>query len=232
MLSANGMSAYPILYSFRRCPYAMRARLALIVSDRICELREVVLRDKPRDMLAASAKGTVPVLVNLDGQVLDESIDIMLWALNQHDPEGWLRPELGDLQTMLDLIAQFDQEFKYHLDRYKYAERYPGTNPQTHQAAGAVYLARLNAQLSETQHLFGDRLSLADMAIAPFVRQFAHSDQTWFSQQPWLQLQTWLDRLIGSEIYSQAMQKYPKWESGQAGVRFPAVPEPGSQSSP
>jgi len=206
----------------------------LIVSDRICELREVVLRDKPRDMLAASAKGTVPVLVNLDGQVLDESIDIMLWALNQHDPEGWLRPDLGDLQTMLDLIAQFDQEFKYHLDRYKYAERYPGANPQTHRAAGATYLARLNAQLSETQHLFGDRLSLADMAIAPFVRQFAHSDQTWFSQQPWLQLQTWLDRLIGSEIYSQAMQKYPKWESHQAGVRFPAVPEtePGSQSSP
>jgi len=232
MLLANGMSAYPILYSFRRCPYAMRARLALIVSDRICELREVVLRDKPRDMLAASAKGTVPVLVDLGGQVLDESIDIMLWALNQHDPEGWLRPDLGDLQTMLDLIAQFDQEFKYHLDRYKYAERYPGANPQTHRAAGATYLARLNAQLSETQHLFGDRLSLADMAIAPFVRQFAHSDQTWFSQQPWLQLQTWLDRLIGSEIYSQAMQKYPKWESNQAGVRFPAVPEPGSQSSP
>jgi len=232
MLSGKAMSAYPILYSFRRCPYAMRARLALIVSDRICELREVVLRDKPRDMLAASAKGTVPVLVNLDGQVLDESIDIMLWALNQHDPEGWLRPDLGDLQTMLDLIAQFDQEFKYHLDRYKYAERYPGANPQTHRAAGATYLARLNAQLSETQHLFGDRLSLADMAIAPFVRQFAHSDQTWFSQQPWLQLQTWLDRLIGSEIYSQAMQKYPKWESHQAGVRFPAMPEPGSQSSP
>ncbi len=232
MLSGKAMSAYPILYSFRRCPYAMRARLALIVSDRVCELREVVLRDKPRDMLAASAKGTVPVLVDLDGQVLDESIDIMLWALNQHDPEGWLRPELGDLQTMLDLIAQFDQEFKYHLDRYKYAERYPGANPQTHRAAGATYLARLNAQLSETQHLFGDRLSLADMAIAPFVRQFAHADQTWFSQQPWLQLQTWLDRLIGSEIYSQAMQKYPKWESHQAGVRFPAVPEPGSQSSP
>lgn len=233
MQAAKGMSAYPILYSFRRCPYAMRARLALIVSDRVCELREVVLRDKPQEMLAASAKGTVPVLVNLDGQVLDESLDIMLWALNQHDPQGWLTPEQGDLQTMLDLIAQFDQEFKYHLDRYKYAERYPGTNSQTHRAEGAVYLARLNAQLSETQYLFGDRLSLADMAIAPFVRQFAHTDQTWFSQQPWLQLQAWLDGVIESEIYIQAMQKHPKWESNQAGVRFPTVPkiEPDSEFS-
>jgi glutathione S-transferase len=228
MLSVKGMSADPILYSFRRCPYAMRARLALIVSDRVCELREVVLRDKPQEMLAASAKGTVPVLVDPDGQVLDESLDIMLWALNQHDPQGWLTPERGDLQTMLDLIAQFDQEFKYHLDRYKYAERYPGTDPHIHQAEGAGYLARLNAQLSETQHLFGDRISLADMAIAPFVRQFAHTDQTWFSQQPWLALQAWLERLLASEIYTQAMQKYPKWESGQPGVRFPAQQETGS----
>ncbi len=218
---AEGVLSYPILYSFRRCPYAMRARLAVMVSDRVCELREVVLRNKPPEMLAASPKGTVPVLIDLDGQVLDESIDIMLWALKHHDPHGWLAPEFGSLDAMLHLIKQFDQEFKFHLDRYKYAERYPNTNAQTHRTEGAVYLERLNAQLQETLYLFGSRIALADMAIAPFVRQFAHADQSWFGEQPWPQLQTWLATLIESALYTRVMKKYPPWESEQAGIRFP-----------
>ncbi|PSB01873.1 glutathione S-transferase [Merismopedia glauca] len=227
------MTAYPILYSFRRCPYAMRARLALAVSDRVCELREVVLADKPQEMLKVSPKGTVPVLIDTEGRVLDESIDIMLWALSQHDPEKWLKPELGSLESMLEAIAQFDLGFKYHLDRYKYPNRYgayklagsaphEGTDAQSHQSEASLYLERLNAQLSATKYLFGNRVTLADMAIAPFIRQFAHVDLDWFNQQQWQYLQAWLARFIESDLFSRIMQKYPKWESGNLGVLFPA----------
>ncbi|MBD1829876.1 glutathione S-transferase [Microcoleus vaginatus GB1-A2] len=217
------MSAtYPILYSFRRCPYAMRARLALMVSNRVCELREVVLRDKPQEMFEVSAKGTVPILIDVDGRVLDQSIDIMLWALRQHDPEKWLMPQQGSLAEMLELIALFDNGFKYHLDRYKYPDRYPGVEAQVHRYEGSLYLGRLNAQLSATKYLFGNNVALADMAIAPFVRQFAHTDRAWFNQQPWPPLQAWLAAFTDSQIYSSVMEKYPKWESGNAGVIFPS----------
>jgi glutathione S-transferase len=217
------MSAkYPILYSFRRCPYAMRARLALMVSHRVCELREVVLRDKPQEMLQVSAKGTVPILIDVDGRVLDQSIDIMLWALRQHDPEKWLMPEQGSVAEMLELIALFDEGFKYHLDRYKYPDRYPGVDAQAHRHEGSLYLGRLSAQLSATKYLFGNNVALADMAIAPFVRQFAHRDRAWFNEQPWPGLQAWLARFTESQIYSSVMQKYPPWQSGNAGVIFPS----------
>jgi len=217
------MSAtYPILYSFRRCPYAMRARLALMVSNRVCELREVVLRDKPQEMLQVSAKGTVPILIDVDGRVLDQSIDIMLWALRQYDPEKWLMPQQGSVADMLELIALFDQGFKYHLDRYKYPDRYPGVDAQAQRDEGSLYLGRLNAHLSATKYLFGNNVALADMAIAPFVRQFAHTDRAWFNQQPWSGLQAWLAWFTESQIYSSVMQKYPKWESGSAGVVFPS----------
>lgn len=223
---ATPASAYPVLYSFRRCPYAMRARLALLVSCQNCELREVVLRDKPQEMLAASAKATVPVLVTPDGQVLDESLDIMLWALQQHDPEHWLGPQQGSRAAMIALIAQCDGEFKYHLDRYKYPERYKNgdenVDAQTHRTAGAAFLAQLNAQLSATPYLFGAHAALADMAIAPFVRQFARTNQDWFSIQPWPRLQAWLSAIVDAERYERIMQKYPRWESGTAGVCFPA----------
>jgi len=215
------MSAtYPILYSFRRCPYAMRARLALMVSNRVCELREVVLRDKPQEMLQVSAKGTVPILIDVEGRVLDQSIDIMLWALEQHDPEKWLIPEQGSVAEMLALIAEFDGGFKYHLDRYKYPERYAGVDAQVHRDEGVLYLGKLNAKLSATKYLYGNNVALADMAIAPFVRQFAQTDKGWFNEQPWPPLQAWLAGFTDSEIYTSVMQKYPKWESGNAGVVF------------
>ncbi len=216
-------TVYPILYSFRRCPYAIRARLALLVSDRLCELREISLSDKPQEMLDVSPKGTVPVLIDTNGLVLDESIDIMLWALKQHDPEKWLMPENGSLETMLELIDQFDHGFKYHLDRYKYSNRYPDVDAQTHRTEGFIYLARLNEQLRKTTYLFGDRIALADLAIAPFVRQFAHTDQSWFNQQSVPYLQTWLTGLVNSEIYTLVMKKYPLWESGNTGVFFPIL---------
>src|SRR4051812_31105758 len=127
----NG-SQLPILYSFRRCPYAMRARLAIAASGQRCELREVVLRDKPAEMLAASPKGTVPVLIDTDGRVLEESLDIMRWALGRSDPQAWLEPPSGSLEDMLELIARCDGDFKFHLDRYKYARRYQGADAGEH----------------------------------------------------------------------------------------------------
>jgi glutathione S-transferase len=221
MQQTEATTAYPVLYSFRRCPYAMRARLALMVSGQKCELREVVLRDKPQAMLDASAKATVPLLIGLDGRVLDESLDIMLWALQQHDPEHWLTPQSGSLEAMLALIAQCDGEFKHHLDRYKYPERYDNTDAQAHRAAGAGFLQMLDGQLSEAQYLFGTHAALADMAIAPFVRQFALADQDWFFAQTWPRLQAWLSAIVDAEMYTRMMQKYPQWMSGTAGVTFP-----------
>jgi UPF0176 protein len=213
--------AYPILYSFRRCPYAMRSRLALAVSGQVCELREVALRNKPQALLEASPKGTVPVLIDRQGNVFDQSLDIMRWTLEQHDPEDWLKPEQGCLAEMLTLIAQFDQGFKYHLDRYKYAERYPGVDAQAHQTKGAEYLEQLDVQLSQTPYLFGNRVALADMAIAPFVRQFALADSDWFSQQPWPNLQAWLAEWLSSDLFARIMQKYPQWIPNQSGIIFP-----------
>jgi UPF0176 protein len=211
----------PILYSFRRCPFAMRSRLALAISGQVCELREVVLRDKPQALLDVSPKGTVPVLMDEEGQVLEQSLDIMLWALKRNDPEGWLTPSQGTVEQMLALIAECDGGFKIHLDRYKYPERYPEVDAQFHRTEGAQYLERLNAQLSETPYLFGNHGALADMAIAPFVRQFAITDSEWFNAQPWPYLQRWLENWLNSDLYARIMQKYPQWISGDAGVTFP-----------
>ncbi|NJM64882.1 MAG: glutathione S-transferase [Acaryochloris sp. RU_4_1] len=215
------MPSYPILYSFRRCPYAMRARLALSISGQVCELREVVLRDKPPELLAISPKGTVPVLVVGDGSVLEESLEIMIWALQKKDPQGWLRPDHESMAMMQALIGECDGGFKYHLDRYKYPQRYAGVDAQEHRGQGSQFLAQLNTQLETTPYLFGDRVSLADRAIAPFVRQFASCDRSWFNQQPWPKLQDWLTTFLDSEGFQQIMQKYPKWESGAVGSLFP-----------
>ena len=215
----------PILYSFRRCPYAMRARLALAASGQACELREVVLRSKPQALLDASPKGTVPVLITREGQVIDQSLDIMRWALEQQDPGQWLRPETGSPEAMQALIAQCDGDFKQQLDRYKYPGRYESDNAgmeaQAHRAEGARFLAQLNAPLDTASYLFGERAAWADMAIAPFVRQFADTDRAWFDQQPWPGLQRWLAAWLASELYGRIMDKYPPWVPGTAGVRFP-----------
>lgn len=204
----------PVLYSFRRCPYAIRARLALEVSGLQYEQREVSLKSKPPEMLAASPKGTVPVLVLPGGQIIDESLDIMCWALEQNDPDGWLSPSMDD---MLALIAGNDGEFKYALDRYKYPNRYPlesGGDVKAFAMAqrfeAANWLHTLEPRLS-AGWLFGHQPSLADMAILPFVRQFAHTNAAWFAAQPWPGLQVWLARFEACVMFDGVMAKQRLW---------------------
>ncbi len=216
----------PILYSFRRCPYAMRARLAVAASGLSCQLREVVLRNKPQPMLDASPKGTVPVLVLPDNEVVDESLDIMLWALRQKDPGQWLRPEREDVETMMALIASCDQVFKYHLDRYKYPQRYEDTESAPHGQAGVAWLGQLETRLQSSPYLFGERPCLADTAIMPFVRQFARTDMGWFNAQPLTRVNTWLNAWLESPLFIQIMHKYKPWEEGDPPVVFPAPSGP------
>jgi glutathione S-transferase len=210
-----------VLYSFRRCPYAMRARMAIAASGQRCELREVVLRDKPAELLAASPKGTVPVLVDVDGTVIDQSLDIMLWALRRNDPEGWLQAEGATLDEMLALVAECDGEFKRHLDGYKYPERHPDADTAAHRAQGGHFLMRLDARLQDSAGLCGGRIALADIAIAPFVRQFAQVDAAWFEAQPWPRLQVWLAAQLDAPLFARVMEKYPPWRTGGRGVEFP-----------
>ncbi|WP_336969439.1 glutathione S-transferase [Sphingobium aromaticiconvertens] len=197
----------PILYSFRRCPYAMRARMALLVSGQAVEIREVALRDKPPAMLAASPKGTVPVLVIAEGAVIDESLDIMRHALTRNDPEGWLA---GD---DAELIAANDGPFKHHLDRYKYPERH-GSDPLGHRAAALDLLAPLEARLARTPHLCGPTRTLVDIALFPFVRQFAAVEPDWFAARSLPRLQHWLAAHIGSDLFERAMVRRPAWREG------------------
>jgi glutathione S-transferase len=211
----------PVLYSFRRCPYAMRARLALAISGQACELREVVLKAKPAELLEASAKASVPVLVLPSGEVIDQSLDIMRWALRLNDPAQWLSAQPEQAAHVQALIDDCEQTFKQHLDRYKYPNRYDGADALQHRAAAADWLTQLAQQLSAEGWLLGPAASLADMAIAPFVRQFAQTDPHWFEQQDWPTLQTWLKRIVSSGLFESVMHKYPAWESGTAGPLFP-----------
>ncbi len=191
------------LYSFRRCPYAMRARMALRYSGVPVEIVEVSLKAKPAQMLALSPKGTVPVL-DAGGRVIDESLEIMRWALAQNDPQGWLLD--GDAR-IAELIEANDQVFKVHLNRYKYAERYPEQPMEVYRAEGALFLQRLDELLEGREYLLGDHPSLADIALLPFVRQFAHVDREWFAQTPYVRLQAWLQRFLESELFTSIMKK-------------------------
>ncbi|UWR15201.1 glutathione S-transferase [Sulfitobacter sp. M368] len=203
----------PILYSFRRCPYAMRARLALAVSGTTTELREIVLRDKALAFLDASPSGTVPCMVT-EGGVIDESLDIMLWALRRRDPEGWLNMSNAGHEW----VARADGPFKHALDRTKYATRYPDEEPSAHRDQAAAFLTELDAVID--QWIF-DHPTLADFAILPFVRQFAFIDKPWFDAQPWPNLQAWLERFLRSDRFAAIMGKYPKWAEGDAPTFFP-----------
>ncbi len=197
----------PSLYSFRRCPYAIRARLALAVAGVPCQLIEVSLRDKPVPLLQASPKGTVPVLVLSDGMVIEQSLDIMQWALGRHDPAGWLHPTAGTPAHMFELTAVCDNMFKQALDRYKYPNRHPGQNPHEARAAASAWLDTLDKRLAATSHLQGNHAALVDAAIFPFVRQFAAVDAHWWAEQPWPQLHAWLERWLGSALFKQVMRK-------------------------
>jgi glutathione S-transferase len=210
----------PILYSFRRCPYAIRARHALSSTGQQVTLREVVLRDKPPSMLEFSAKGTVPVLVMPTGEVIDESLDIMRWALHTADPQGWMEPYRTQAEEVDALIARNDGEFKHHLDRYKYTNRYEGADSRQHRDAAERFLADLNERLSQQDCLFSDHLTLADAAILPFIRQFANADRSWFDATPYPHLHRWLLTYLDSTEFQALMIKYPQWHAGDDEIVF------------
>jgi glutathione S-transferase len=208
-----------LLYSFRRCPYAMRARLALKVAALPVDVREVVLRDKPVELLALSPKATVPVLQTADGTVIDQSLDIMRWALAQNDPHGWLTA--GDAAEGDALIALNDGPFKAALDRYKYPQRHPGTTPQSaREEAVAVLLEALERRLAQHAQLQGPRSSLADAALFPFVRQFAQVDAEWFGAAPLPGLQRWVAGWQQQPLFHAVMAKLPRWQPGDAPVQL------------
>ena len=219
-----GITNAPILWSFRRCPFAIRARLAIVASGQIVQLREILLREKPTTFLAASPKGTVPVLDLCDGRIIDESRDIMFWALDKNDPEGWLdvwRRQPDRVELFLDKL---DGSFKNNLDSYKYASRYDSSLARLHRNDGEKFLITLNEMLEQTGALSGRKLGLMDFASLPFVRQFRIADPEWFDAQSWQHLSRWLDSFIHSAGFNEVMQKYVPWYEGAKEINFPEVP--------
>jgi len=207
---------HPVLYSFRRCPYAMRARLAIASAGIRCELREIVLKDKAPEFLHTSPKGTVPVLVN-HSAVIEESIEIMQWALEQNDPELWLDMPPGEKL----LIDQADQEFKSALDRYKYSNRFDEVETIKERSICFSFLKKLEAKLKKQRYLAGSTFKITDAAIVVFVRQFAFVDKDWFDLQQIPNVQRWLDEFLHSERFTIMMAKYQKWVSNALPVYFP-----------
>lgn len=209
----------PRLYSFRRCPYAMRARLGLLFAGLRVELREVVLKHKPPPMLVISPKGTVPVLQLPDGTVIDESLDIMLWALGQGDPHGLLADNL--VPQASELIRQNDTEFKYWLDRYKYADRHGELSQLEYRQRGEGFLQVLEELLAKREFLLAGQASIADIGIMPFVRQFAHVDREVFATLPYPNLQRWLSDWQEHPYFLAAMAKVKPWQEGDEVMIFP-----------
>ena len=216
------MTAYSLscLYSFRRCPYAMRARLGLLFAELPVELREITLKNKPAKMLAISPKGTVPVLQLADGVVIEESREIMEWALEQQDPQELLNPKT--LHQGNTLIEQNDQEFKHWLDRYKYTDRHLEITQTEYRKKGEAFLQILEELLTKNTYLLGDSVTIADIGIMPFVRQFAHVDRDVFYSLPYPKLQIWLKNWLAHPLFIQAMTKFQPWQDGDEPVIFPS----------
>jgi glutathione S-transferase len=213
--------ARPILYSFRRCPYAIRARLALLQAGQVVELREVDLKRKPAELMAVSPLATVPVLVLETGRVLTQSLDIMQWALAQTDDAQWLAQ--GDSATARQWVVTADGDFKHGLDRYKYAERHPARNKQAYrEEAVRCLIEPLDAALQVSGHLGHTGPCWADAAVFPLVRQFAAVDPAWWNATPWAATRRWLAHWQASPWFAACMQKYPVWQPGDAPLRFPA----------
>jgi glutathione S-transferase len=213
--------ALPVLYSFRRCPYAIRSRMTLVYSGVIVELRDILLKDKPVDMITASPKATVPVLKMSDGTVLDESFDIMLWALDQNDPDCWLPNNEKQRQTIFDLVTENDGPFKGNLDRYKYFVRHPDNSREIYRSQGEEYLRKLENLLSQHRFLASDKMTFADTAIFPFIRQFANSDKDWFDRSPYHKLKEWLGDQLNADAFKYVMKKREIWTKGTRGLTFP-----------
>jgi glutathione S-transferase len=199
------LKSLPILYSFRRCPYAIRARMALKYSGIAVEIREVKLNNKPQQMLDYSPKGTVPVLILDNDKVIDESLDIMLWAISQHDPNNW------QVEGFEQLIDENDNVFKKHLDQYKYSIRYPENSKEYYRQQGKIFLQQLEQRLQQHKYLLCEQITIADVAIFPFIRQYAHVDKQWFDQTPYRQLQSWLNEFLQSDLFHAVMNKNLKY---------------------
>ena len=212
--------AMPCLYSFRRCPYAMRARFGLLFAEFQVELREITLKHKPIQMLNISPKGTVPVLQLSDDVVIEESREIMVWALEQQDPQRLLNA--NTLHEASILIDKNDNEFKYWLDRYKYADRYLEMTQTEYRRRGEDFLQVLEGLLTKNAYLLGSHVTIADIAIMPFVRQFAHVDRNVFYNLPYPNLQRWLTCWLEHPLFLQVMTKFEPWQEGDEVVVFPA----------
>ena len=207
----------PILYSFRRCPYAMRARMVLLHSKIQCEIREIKLSNKPKEMLAISPKGTVPVLILENGDILDESLGVMLWAIEQ----GNLRNLFNSgKKEILDLIKINDGEFKDAIDRYKYSSLYPEKPMIEYRKMGELFLKKIESCLEKNKFIFGKNISLADLAIFPFIRQFCRVDIDWFNSSLFKKIKEWTLFFEGSENFIDIMRKIKPWTTGDKPTLF------------
>ncbi len=205
----------PVLYSFRRCPYAMRVRMALILTSHTCELREILLTDKPDSMLEISPKGTVPVL-QLEGRIIDESMDIIKWAIKSGSEKMHILSE--DEEAMSNsLIQLFDSKFKYHLDRYKYSSRYQ-TLKEEHQEKCLEILNSLEQKISDQPWIFGKLVSLLDISILPFIRQCKIANPAWFKSQKFKRVISLLEHFESSELFNKAMEEFELWDPKKSKV--------------
>jgi len=199
----------------------MRARMAIFKSSQTVLLRDLVLSNKPEEMMQASPKGTVPILVLGAGTVIDESLDVMLWALNESDPKDLLHSyEENALPEMLTLVNEFDNVFKVRLEQYKCAKRYQEDNIEECRVACQQYLEHLEQRLSKHAFLMSDKESLADIALLPFIRQFARVERQWYLQSPYPKVRTWLNNYLQSAMFSKVMAKHPLWLDNQQEVFF------------
>ena len=192
--------------------------MAIHISGQKCELREVLLRDKPPSMLEYSPKGTVPVLILQDGNVIDESLDVIDWALNLNDPDDWQRSK--DTKKTKELIKINDGEFKYHLDRYKYSKRYDNEDPEFHRKKCLKFIESLNNELNNSKYIFDNNISYVDIVLLPFIRQFRIADMEWFDSLPYDNIKVWLSKFLDSFLLNIIMKKYDLWKEGDVSIVF------------
>ncbi len=202
-----------ILYSFRRCPYCMRAHMGLKYAALTIELREVSLKSLPEQLLDVSTNETVPVLVLSEDNVIEESWDILKWAVEQSDPDNWLGPNNEYLLAAEMLVETNDFSFKDDLDRYKYADRFPEHSEESYRKVCEEFIEELEDMLSENRYLMAPQLSIADIAVFPFIRQFSLVDKTWFDQSPYPKVRQWLAKMIEAELFQQVFQKHENWKN-------------------
>ena len=206
---------YPILYTFRRCPYAIRTRMVIKSSQITVEIREIELKNKPREFLELSPKGTVPVLLTDSGQVLEESLDIINWALDCNDPNNLLSECNLSKSQFKELLKKLDDDFKINLDKYKYPNRYQGVDRNFNRDANLNFLENLDNLLKKSKYINCNHLTLIDYLIFPFIRQFRNVDENWFDCLNFKNLQKWLNNLMESEDFISIMKKYSVWNSNQ-----------------